>query len=170
MRDLSFFLRLHAFLPLARFSTTHRKPYLPLEVRLEGVFEKMSPSGELSFPAYTWPGDDLTGLQIQFGTGKCIRLGPLVIEQPYTTQRSTLELFILFVQFIPILIISSDININPYLEHYYSTLMQFHTLSKYILYILSIFHIYKTFTTKKVILLDVLNIFLICIYIYMLNK
>lgn len=33
MRDLSFFLRLHAFLPLARFSTTHRKPYLPLEVR-----------------------------------------------------------------------------------------------------------------------------------------
>lgn len=33
MRDLSFFLRLHAFLPLARFSTTHWKPYLPLEVR-----------------------------------------------------------------------------------------------------------------------------------------
>lgn len=33
MRDLSFFLRLHAFLPLARFSTTHRKPYLPLEMR-----------------------------------------------------------------------------------------------------------------------------------------
>ena len=33
MRDLSFFLRLHAFPPLARFSRTPRKPYLPLEVR-----------------------------------------------------------------------------------------------------------------------------------------
>ena len=33
MRDLSFLLRLHAFPPLARFSRTPRKPYLPLEVR-----------------------------------------------------------------------------------------------------------------------------------------
>ena len=33
MRDLSFFLRLHAYPPLARFSRTPRKPYLPLEVR-----------------------------------------------------------------------------------------------------------------------------------------
>ena len=33
MRDLSFFLRLHAFPPLARFSRTPRKPHLPLEVR-----------------------------------------------------------------------------------------------------------------------------------------
>ena len=33
MRDLSFFLRLHADPPLARFSRTPRKPYLPLEVR-----------------------------------------------------------------------------------------------------------------------------------------
>ena len=33
MRDLSFFLRLHAFPSLARFSMTPRKPYLPLEVR-----------------------------------------------------------------------------------------------------------------------------------------
>ena len=33
MRDLSFFLRLHAYPPLARFSRTTRKPYLPLEVR-----------------------------------------------------------------------------------------------------------------------------------------
>ena len=32
MRDLSFFLRLHAFPPLARFSRMPRKPYLPLEV------------------------------------------------------------------------------------------------------------------------------------------
>ena len=33
MRDLPFLLRLHAFPPLARFSRTPRKPYLPLEVR-----------------------------------------------------------------------------------------------------------------------------------------
>ena len=33
MRDLSSFLRLHAYPPLARFSRTPRKPYLPLEVR-----------------------------------------------------------------------------------------------------------------------------------------
>ena len=33
MRDLSFFLRLHAFPPLARFPLIHLKPYLPLEVR-----------------------------------------------------------------------------------------------------------------------------------------
>ena len=33
MRDLSFFLRLPAYPPLARFSRTPRKPYLPLEVR-----------------------------------------------------------------------------------------------------------------------------------------
>lgn len=33
MRNLSFFLRLHAYPPLARFSRTPRKPYLPLEVR-----------------------------------------------------------------------------------------------------------------------------------------
>ena len=33
MRDLSFLLRLHAYPPLARFSRTPRKPYLPLEVR-----------------------------------------------------------------------------------------------------------------------------------------
>ena len=33
MRDLSFFLRLYAYPPLARFSRTPRKPYLPLEVR-----------------------------------------------------------------------------------------------------------------------------------------
>lgn len=33
MRDLSFFLRLHALPPLARPSGSLRKPYLPLEVR-----------------------------------------------------------------------------------------------------------------------------------------
>ena len=33
MRNLSFLLRLHALPPLARFSRTPRKPYLPLEVR-----------------------------------------------------------------------------------------------------------------------------------------
>lgn len=33
MRDLSFLLHLHAFSPLARFSRTSLKPYLPLEVR-----------------------------------------------------------------------------------------------------------------------------------------
>ena len=33
MRDLSFLLRLHAYPPLAQFSRTPRKPYLPLEVR-----------------------------------------------------------------------------------------------------------------------------------------
>lgn len=33
MHDLPFLLRLHAFPPLARFSRTPRKPYLPLEVR-----------------------------------------------------------------------------------------------------------------------------------------
>lgn len=48
----------------------HEVFFNDLRHALEGVFEKMSPSGELSFPAYTWPGDDLTGLQIQFDTGK----------------------------------------------------------------------------------------------------
>ena len=33
MRDLSFFLRLHALPPLARPSGSLRKPHLPLEVR-----------------------------------------------------------------------------------------------------------------------------------------
>lgn len=42
MRDLSFFLRLHAFLPLAQFSTSHRKPYLPLGVRY-----LIQPTGEV---------------------------------------------------------------------------------------------------------------------------
>ena len=48
----------------------HELFFNDLRNALEGVFEKMSPSGELSLPAYTWPGDDLTGLQIQFDTGK----------------------------------------------------------------------------------------------------
>ena len=42
MRDLPFLLRLHAFPPLARFSRTPRKPYLPLEVRY-----LIRPSGEV---------------------------------------------------------------------------------------------------------------------------
>lgn len=60
MRDLSFFLRLHAFLPLARFSTTHWKPYLPLEVRY-----LIRPTGEVFLylsnnpDNKTW-GDDLS--------------------------------------------------------------------------------------------------------------
>ena len=48
----------------------HEVFFNDLRNALEWVFEKMSPSGELSLPAYTWPGDDLTGLQIQFDTGK----------------------------------------------------------------------------------------------------
>ncbi len=48
----------------------HEVFFNDLRHALERVFEKMSPSGELSFPAYTWPGDALTGLQIQFDTGK----------------------------------------------------------------------------------------------------
>ena len=60
MRDLSFFLRLHAFPPLTRFSRTPRKPYLPLEVRYlirpsEEVFLYLSNNSDNK----TW-GDDLS--------------------------------------------------------------------------------------------------------------
>ena len=60
MRDLSFLLRLHAFPPLARFSRTPRKPYLPLEVRYlirpsEEVFLYLSNNSDNK----TW-GDDLS--------------------------------------------------------------------------------------------------------------
>lgn len=60
MRDLSFLLRLHAFPPLARFSRTPRKPYLPLEVRYlirpsEEVFLYLSNNSD----SKTW-GDDLS--------------------------------------------------------------------------------------------------------------
>ena len=60
MRDLSFFLRLHAYPPLARFSRTPRKPYLPLEVRYlirpsEEVFLYLSNNSDNK----TW-GDDLS--------------------------------------------------------------------------------------------------------------
>ena len=48
----------------------HEVFFNDLRHALERVFKKMSPSGEVSLPAYTWPGDDLTGLQIQFDTGK----------------------------------------------------------------------------------------------------
>ena len=60
MRDLPFLLRLHAFPPLARFSRTPRKPYLPLEVRYlirpsEEVFLYLSNNSDNK----TW-GDDLS--------------------------------------------------------------------------------------------------------------
>ena len=60
MRNLSFFLRLHAYPPLARFSRTPRKPYLPLEVRYlirpsEEVFLYLSNNSDNK----TW-GDDLS--------------------------------------------------------------------------------------------------------------
>ena len=60
MRNLSFLLRLHALPPLARFSRTPRKPYLPLEVRYlirpsEEVFLYLSNNSDNK----TW-GDDLS--------------------------------------------------------------------------------------------------------------
>ena len=60
MRDLPFLLRLHAFPPLARFSRTPRKPYLPLEVRYlirpsEEVFLYLSNNSDNK----TW-GDELS--------------------------------------------------------------------------------------------------------------
>ena len=245
MRDLSFFLRLHAFLPLARFSTTHRKPYLPLEVRylirptgevflylsnnpdnktwsddfsLFGTAERiarfipatgnipllleflpMSPEGGFSYltnqyaflgmlcrrglachylasrdrnlSSFTFRGEEKREeesfpAQMQFD----MKLGPIKIEQPYTTQRSILELAVLCLQFVPILIITNNRITDPYIQPYVFTLMKCHAGLKSILYILSLFHIYKIVTTKKLILLDILNIFLICNYLYILNK
>ena len=60
MRDLSFFLRLHARPPLAQLSGSLRKPYLPLEVRYiirpsEEVFLYLSNNSDNK----TW-GDDLS--------------------------------------------------------------------------------------------------------------
>ena len=60
MRNLPFLLRLHALPPLARFSRTPRKPYLPLEVRYlirpsEEVFLYLSNNSDNK----TW-GDDLS--------------------------------------------------------------------------------------------------------------
>ena len=69
MRDLPFLLRLHAFPPLARFSRTPRKPYLPLEVRYlirpsEEVFLYLSNNSDNK----TW-GDDLSLI----GTRACLQ-------------------------------------------------------------------------------------------------
>lgn len=80
MRDLSFLLRLHAFPPLARFSRTPRKPYLPLEVRYlirpsEEVFLYLSNNSDNK----TW-GDDLS----LFGTRERIATFiPLPETSPY---------------------------------------------------------------------------------------